>query len=204
MRGWWAVGLVAGSAACAPGVCGTGELVTAGDAAALLDDDGDGDADVVELCGTLEGSWAFRRSAGWVSLFLGADQPDNTLESSGEISTYLLPATEVVFLTSRLTAGETFGIEGLAGSGLHKLEGTAAAGTVSSTLLDGTIEVVDGPRPAPGALDEATERWKLSWRLELGDPANGTVLQTWDAEDWVEVSPDDITAGTTPPDYVAP
>lgn len=195
--------------ACAPGVCGSAEyvLLYAGGEAAVFDTDGDGDADLVEHCGVDLGVYGYSRADyGLTELLLSPDTPADTIESHSDMTLTLLPSGSIAFLTAHLAAGTSFGMEALAGTGLHKLGGTAGETYATYDLLDGTVDILDGPRASTGTVYEGSEEWQLRWRLTFGDPMNGTELQRWDAEDWVRIGPGSTIGEPVdlPPDFVAP
>lgn len=194
---------------CTPAVCGTAEyvLVYPGGDAEMFDTDGDADADLVEQCGDELGSFGYRRDDfGITEISLSPSTPEDTIESHSDMTLYLLGAGTLVFLSSHLEPGTTLGIEALAGTGLHKLGGTAGETYANYPLLDGSLEVLDGPRPNPDPVYEGYESWELRWTLTFGDPANGMELQRWDAEDWVQIGPSSSVGDPVdlPPDWTAP
>jgi hypothetical protein len=181
--------------------CGDATYVTGGDALAKWDVDGDGaTADLVERCGADWGSFGLRRpDLGTTSLLFDPEVPSFRFEESLELATYLLPAASVIFYTHHLEEGAVIPLTQLGGFGLSKLEGTIAPGYATYALLDGEITVVAGPRTPGDIVSETsnTESWKFRWHAEFGDPQSGVVLQTWDAEDWIDVS-DGTTVGDEP------
>ncbi len=195
--------------ACAPGVCGTAEyvLLYAGGEGAVFDTDADGDVDLVEHCGVDLGVYGYSRADyGVTELILSPDTPEDSIESHSDMSLYLLPSGSIVFRTAHLVAGTTIGMEALAGTGLHKLGGTAGETYATYDLLDGELEVVGGPRPSTDTIYEGYDEWDLRWRLTFGDSMNGVELQRWDAEDKVRIGPGSTIGAPVdlPPDYVAP
>lgn len=200
-----ALGLAAG---CGPTPCGDAGYVTGGEALATWDVDGDGvDADLVERCGANWGSFGLRRGdVGLTELVLDPSVPDFDFEAQLHLSSVLLPAASLVFLTEHLAVGETFGMEALAGGGLHHLGGEITDVYTSYLLLDAEVRVLDGPKPARDTVGELsnTESWLFAWTASFGDPASGAELQAWDAEDWIDVS-DGTEVGDplwVPPDAV--
>jgi len=181
-------------AGCGSSVCGTADytlLYGGGDAALLWDEDADGTADLTEKCGPVSGSFGLRRGDLAVTeVFFDPAPYGNDFEEALSVSTYLLPAGSLTFLTEHLEEGAVIGMGSLAGSGLHHLGGTAGETYATYGLLDAEITVVDGPRKSNGTVAEMSnaEQWRLAWRVEFGDTQSQQVLQTWDAEDWVEVS----------------
>jgi hypothetical protein len=195
--------------ACAPSVCGTAEhvFVYPGGEGEQFDTDADGDADLVEHCGVDAGMFGYTRDDfGITELTLSPDAPPDTIEANGAMSTYILPAASVALLTSHFVVGEVVGIEGLAGSGLHKLGGTAGETYATYDLLDGALEVLDGPKESTDPVYEGYASWKLRWQFTFGDPMNGMELQRWDAEDWVQIGPGDTIGDPLdlPPDWSPP
>jgi hypothetical protein len=195
--------------ACTPAVCGTAEYVFVypGGGGEMFDTDGDGDADLVEHCGVDAGMFGYSRDDyGLTELTLSPDTPEDTIESTGDMSAYILPGASVAFLTSHLTVGTSIGMEALAGSGLHKLGGTETETYATYDLLDGTLEVLDGPRESTDPVYEGYASWQLRWNFTFGDPMNGMELQMWDAEDWVQLGPGSTIGEPLdlPPDWVAP
>lgn len=194
-QGFCLVGVWVGSVfgtGCGGGDCGTAEFVTAGDALALFDEDGDGQtADLRERCGVDFGSFGFRRNdIGFTTLTLDPSPMSNSFQEQLDLDNYLLPASTVTFLTSHLKAGATLTMDNLGGSGLHHLGGMSTDLYTTFKLLDGTVEVVDGPRKSKRHFAEMdhTEEWRFHWTLEIGDPQSSLVYQTWDAEDWISIS----------------
>lgn len=188
---------------CGGGNCGDAKFTTGADALAAFDEDGDGTtADLREACGAATGSFGLRRAdLGITTVVFDPSPLSNDLESALRLTDLLLPSSSVVFLTEHLEAGVTLDMDTLGGSGLHKLYGTPGDIYETFKLLDGTVEVLDGPRVSKGTVAELSneEQWRLRWKLSFGDPQSGMVTQTWDAEDWVPVS--DGTEVGTPADY---
>lgn len=177
---------------CGGGDCGDAEFTTGGDALVLFDEDGDGaTADLREACGVDNGSFGFRRNDVGLTMLLFEPSPmSSSFEDQLDLENYLLPSSTVTFLTSHLEAGATLTMDNLGGSGLHHLGGMSTDLYTTFTLLDGTVEVVDGPRKSKShfAEEDHTEEWRFHWTLEIGDAQSGVVYQTWDAEDWISIS----------------
>lgn len=176
---------------CGGGNCGEAHYTTAGDALALFDEDGDGvTADLREACGIDNGSFGFRRNDVGLTMLLFEPSPlSASLEDQLELDSTLLPSSTVTFLTSHLEAGATLTMDNLGGSGLHHLGGMSTDLYTTFKLLNGTVEVVDGPRKSKDhfAEEDHTEEWRFQWTLEIGDPQSSLVYQTWDAEDWISI-----------------
>lgn len=194
--------------ACEPGECGTAEYVLPYDnsspAAELFDGDGDGDADLVETCGVDAGSYGyFRSDLGITTVTLYPEAPKDAAGDDSDVTNYLLPGGAFVFLTSHLKAGTTLGMEALGGAGLHHLMGTMEDLYASYDLLDGTVEILDGPKEETETVYEGYERWEIHWTLTLGDPQSLQPLQIWDATDWIRIGPGTEVGDPIdfPPDY---
>lgn len=176
---------------CGGGNCGEAHYTTAGDALALFDEDGDGvTADLREACGIDNGSFGFRRTDVGLTMLLFEPSPlSASFEDQLELDNTLLPSSTVTFLTSHLEAGATLTMDNLGGSGLHHLGGMSSDLYTTFKLLDGTVDVVDGPRKSKDHFAEMdhTEEWRFHWTLEIGDPQSSLVYQTWDAEDWISI-----------------
>jgi len=184
--------------------CGEAHYTTGGDAAALWDADGDGTADLKERCSANWGSFGSRRyDIGMTELILDPYVPNNDFSEQLSLSDYLLPVATLVFWTSHLTEGNTLDIGQLGGGGLHHLAGTSGDLYSTYPLLRGTLEVLEGPKPGKGTFadEDHTELWRFHWTVEYGDAQNGMVLQTWDAEDWIQID-DGIEIGD--PAYFPP
>lgn len=171
--------------------CGSAQFVTAGDALAKWDADGDGaTADLIERCGPSWGSFGFRRhDLGLTKLLFSPNVPSGKFEEDLEIASLLLPAAEVSFYSEHLVAGAVIGADQLTGGGVSKLHGTIEPGYVSYGLLDGTVTVLEGPGKVPGAFPEdEAERWRFQWDLTLGDTQSGATIQEWHATDVIDVA----------------
>ena len=107
------------------------------------------------------------------------------------------------FLTSHLAKGTTLGMEALAGSGLHHLGGTQEEVYARYDLLDGSMEILDGPREETDLVYEGSSQWQIHWNMSFGDPQNQMELQRWDATDWVRIGPGSQVGDPldVPPDY---
>lgn len=190
--------------ACGAADCGTAAYVTAGDAAAAWDADGDGTADLIERCGAGWGTFGLRRTdLGLTGLTPSPNVPSGSFEEDLEVSGLLLPGANLTFYTAHLTEGAVITTDQIGGFGLHKLDGTYAGIYASYALLEATIEVLSGPDNVPGGFEEdQPERWRLKWDALFGDPQSGAVLQEWHAEDVVDVT-NGITIGDEafPPDW---
>lgn len=170
--------------ACSP-VCGSVEVTTAATGAELYDTDGDGDTDLTEVCGTLAGSYAYRRTdLGWGQIILSADG-----DPSGEIdyatTTYVLGVADAWFLLEHLETGQVMGMDNLDGAGIHKPHGTAELGYVVYALSNARLEVLDerqSDRMTRDLFEEDNPMdYLLAWDIEYGEGA-----QRWQGEDWVQ------------------
>jgi hypothetical protein len=191
---------------CGTLACGDATYVTANDALAMWDEDGDGTtANLVEQCGGAVGSFGFRRpDLGLTKLLFDPYPASGNFEEALEVASLLLPAAEVVFYTEHLVVGNTITIDQLGGFGLHKLMGTIEPGYATYPILEGTIQVLEGPGNVPGGWEEDNpERWRFQWDLTFGD--GQTPLQTWNATDAIDIV-DGIEIGDEayPPDWTGP
>lgn len=151
-----------------------------------FDDDGDHYLDLMEACGVDYGSFAFDyQPEGYTAIFVDPSEWD--LGDAADVVYDYLPTTEIVFRTDHLVAGERFGMEALAGFGLHKPGGPADLVTTTFFLSDGSVEVLDGPRP--NNFDGVD--WKLRLHLVFGDVAEPATegWQVLDLTDWINSSP---------------
>lgn len=194
--------------ACKPQECGSAVYVlpydNASPAAELFDSDGDGDADLVEMCGVDLGSYGYSRSdLGLTTITLSPEAPSDAMGDNSDVTNYILPGGAFVFLTEHLQAGNSLGMEALGGSGLHHLMGTMEDVYASYDLLEGTVEVMEGPKEETDLVYEGSAQWKIHWSLTLGDPQSLQPLQIWDATDWIRIGPGTEVGDPIdyPPDY---
>lgn len=200
----WALALLG----CTP-VCGTADFAIRGTGQELFDVDGDGTADLTERCGTLYGTFGLRRAdLGLTQVLLSADT-DASGALDFEITTYVLPASDLWLRTEHLVVGTVLGMESLNGAGLHVPEGEPSALYEVFPLIDATLEVT-GQRKVGGTTakvlaDDDPEEWRLRWEVTYGYSA-AEVAQTWVGEDWVQVA-DTVEIGEVlfpPPDWSPP
>jgi hypothetical protein len=201
---------LASAPACDAPKCGDATYFTAADALARWDTDGDGQyADLIERCGPLYGTFGLRRhDLGVTTLLPSPNVPSGDFSEDLETGTLLLPASTLTFYTEHLVEGNTIRVDQIGGTGLHKLHGTAAPDYSVYWLFEAEIRVLEGPKVVRGTVAESTgaERWRLAWKATFGDIANGWVLQTWEAEDVVEISDGTEIGDETayPPDWTGP